>query len=194
MAVVNRISEQEYRELALSDTDHLWELWDGVPREKPSMSMRHDNVSFRLGHFLQIQLDWDEYRVNVNGGKTRLSPRSYYIPDVVVIPSTYQLRRRDEAEGLPRARRCRNLVHPSVRRNTDRLAQTIRRQLRRRAIPRRGDPHQFAAQCRHRSGCVARRVVSRKSRAIWVRNRALRRRSERAVNVVRVRRGCQAQR
>jgi Uma2 family endonuclease len=91
MAVVNRISEQEYRELALSDTDHLWELWDGVPREKPSMSMRHDNVSFRLGHFLQIQLDWDEYRVNVNGGKTRLSPRSYYIPDVVVIPSTYQL-------------------------------------------------------------------------------------------------------
>lgn len=91
MAVVNRISEQEYRELALSDTDHLWELWDGVPQEKPLMSMKHDNVSFLLGHFLQNQLDWNEYRVNVNGGKTRLSPRNYYIPDVVVIPSSYQV-------------------------------------------------------------------------------------------------------
>jgi hypothetical protein len=39
MAIVNRISEQEYRELALSDSDRLWELWDGVPREKPLMSM-----------------------------------------------------------------------------------------------------------------------------------------------------------
>ena len=30
MAIVNRISEQEYRELALTDADRLWELWDGV--------------------------------------------------------------------------------------------------------------------------------------------------------------------
>jgi Uma2 family endonuclease len=91
MAVVNRISEQEYRELALHDDDRLWELWDGVPREKPSMSMRHDNVSFRLGYFLQSQLDRREYRVNVNGGKARLSARNYFIPDVVAIPAAYQI-------------------------------------------------------------------------------------------------------
>ena len=32
MAIVTRINEQEYRELALNDPDRLWELWDGVPR------------------------------------------------------------------------------------------------------------------------------------------------------------------
>ena len=31
MVIANRISEQEYRELALNDPDHRWELWDGVP-------------------------------------------------------------------------------------------------------------------------------------------------------------------
>ncbi len=90
MAIVNRISEQEYRELALNDTDHIWELWDGVPREKPLMSMKHDDVAFYLGHLLQIQLDRSVYRVNVNGNRTRLSPRSYYVPDVIVIPVVYQ--------------------------------------------------------------------------------------------------------
>ena len=87
MAVVHRITEQEYRELALNDQDRPWELWDGVPREKPGMSMKHDNVSFLLGHLLQSQLDRREYRVNVNGGKAR----NYFIPDVVVIPAAYQL-------------------------------------------------------------------------------------------------------
>lgn len=108
MAVINRISEQEYRELALHDTDHLWELWGGVLVEKPSMSMRHDNTSFRLGHFLQSQLDWREFRVNVNGGKTRRSARTYFIPDVVVIPAAFQMPFEDDprafnafAEPLP---------------------------------------------------------------------------------------------
>ena len=56
MAVVNRISEQEFRELALNEPDQFWELWDGEPREKPSMSSRHNAVSFLLGHLLQINL------------------------------------------------------------------------------------------------------------------------------------------
>lgn len=89
MAVVNHISEQEYRELALNDQDRLWELWDGVPREKPSMSMKHDDVAAYLGAMLIHQLDRREYRVNVNGGKARLSARHYFIPDVVVIPTAY---------------------------------------------------------------------------------------------------------
>lgn len=90
MAVANRISEQEYRALALADADHLWERWDGVPREKPLLSMKHDNVSFYLGLVLANQLDRGVYRVDANGGKTRLSSRNYYIPDVVVIPAAYQ--------------------------------------------------------------------------------------------------------
>jgi Uma2 family endonuclease len=91
MAMVDRISEQEYRDLALSEEGQLLELWDGVPREKPLMSMMHDNVSFYLGLALANQLDRRVYRVNVNGGKTRLSPRNYFIPNVVVIPAAFQL-------------------------------------------------------------------------------------------------------
>jgi Uma2 family endonuclease len=108
MAVISRISEQEYRELALNEEDRLWELWDGVPVEKPGMSMKHDNASFLLGHLLQSQLDWRDYRVNVNGGKTRRSERYYFIPDVVVIPAALQTPFEDDprafnafAEPLP---------------------------------------------------------------------------------------------
>lgn len=108
MAVINRINEQEYRELALDDPDRSWELWDGLLLEKPPMSMKHDNVSFLLGHLLQSQLDWHAYRVNVNGGKARLSARTYFIPDVIVIPAAYQNPFEDDprafnahAEALP---------------------------------------------------------------------------------------------
>jgi len=91
MAIVNRISEREYRELALNDPDSRWELWDGVLVEKPLMSMKHDDVAFYLGHMLQSQLDRTVYRVNVNGAKTRRSARNYYVPDVVVIPAALML-------------------------------------------------------------------------------------------------------
>lgn len=89
MAVINRISEQEFRELDLNEADRLWELWDGVPREKPFMSFWHDGISSYLGHLLQSQLDRREFWLNVNGGKARLSERNYYIPDVIVIPMAY---------------------------------------------------------------------------------------------------------
>ena len=87
MAIATRMSEQEYRELALNDTDHRWELWDGVLVEKPLMSMKHDDIAFYLGLALANQLDRNVYRVNVNGGKTRRSEGTYFIPDVVVIPA-----------------------------------------------------------------------------------------------------------
>ena len=108
MAIVNRISEMEYRELALNDSDRLWELWDGVPREKPLMSMKHEDVASYLGAALITQLDRRRYRVNINGGRTRLSSRTYYIPDVVVIPAAYKAPFEDDprafnafAEPLP---------------------------------------------------------------------------------------------
>jgi Uma2 family endonuclease len=108
MATTTHLSEQEYRELASSDTDHLWELWDGVLVEKPMMSVMHDDVAFQLGRLLQNQLDPRAYRVNVNGGKTRYTARNYYIPDVVVIPAALVLPLRSDprafnafAEPLP---------------------------------------------------------------------------------------------
>ena len=88
MAVIHRITEQEYRELALAGTQ--WELWNGEPREKPFMSVAHDNLAFRLGFLLQGQLDWNVFQINVNGAKARVDSSTYFIPDVVVIPVAYQ--------------------------------------------------------------------------------------------------------
>jgi Uma2 family endonuclease len=90
VAVLNRASEQEYLELALNAEDRFWELWDGVLVEKPWMSMRHNRVVAYLGAALINQLDPRDYVVSINGDRTRLSSRSYYIPDVIVIPAAYQ--------------------------------------------------------------------------------------------------------
>jgi Uma2 family endonuclease len=95
MAVVNRISEHEYRELTLTDEGRLMELWDGVPREKPLMSMVHGDVVAYLGIALANQLDRNEFRVNFNEGKLRISERNYFIPDVVVIPAAFKTSHRD---------------------------------------------------------------------------------------------------
>jgi Uma2 family endonuclease len=100
MAVISRMSEQEYREFALTDEGHLYELWDGVPVEKPGMSVAHDGIAFYLGHLLQNQLDPQDYLVNVNGGKTRRSERYYFIPDVVVLPTSYLLPLWDDPRGF----------------------------------------------------------------------------------------------
>jgi Uma2 family endonuclease len=108
MATTTHLSEQEYREVASSDPDHLWELWDGVLVEKPLMSVMHDDVAFQLGRLLQNQLDPRAYRVNVNGGKTRYTARNYFVPDMVVIPAALVLPLRHDpgafntfAEPLP---------------------------------------------------------------------------------------------
>jgi Uma2 family endonuclease len=100
MAVVNRISEQEYRELALNEEERLWELWDGVPREKPFMSLMHGDVSTYLGALLTYQLDRRAYRVYVNGGRVRRSERNYYIPDVAVVPASLVLPFRSDPRSL----------------------------------------------------------------------------------------------
>jgi Uma2 family endonuclease len=100
MAVVNRISEQEYREFALTDDGHLYELWDGVPVEKPGMSFDHDVAALYLGVALANQLDRRDYVVNVNGGKARRSERYYFIPDVVVIPASYGQSLRGDPRGF----------------------------------------------------------------------------------------------
>ena len=50
---------------------HRWELWDGVPVEKPWMSIKHNDVAFYLGLALANQLNRRVYRVNVNGDRAR---------------------------------------------------------------------------------------------------------------------------
>jgi Uma2 family endonuclease len=90
MAIITRISEQEYRELALTEEGRFWELWDGVLVEKPQMSMKHNDVATYLGAALIHQLDRRVYRVTISGDRARISSCNYYIPDIIVMPAAYK--------------------------------------------------------------------------------------------------------
>jgi Uma2 family endonuclease len=85
-----RMSEEQYRAFALTGEGKLYELWDGVARQKPLMNVMHGIVAPYLGFALANQLNRSVHRVNINGGRTRCSARTYYIPDVIVIPFALQ--------------------------------------------------------------------------------------------------------
>jgi Uma2 family endonuclease len=81
------VSEETYVRLALDDPQIKWELIDGLLVEKPRMSITHLNVLSSLNYQLTHQLDFREFRVLVNDGRLRRTPRNYFIPDVSVVPS-----------------------------------------------------------------------------------------------------------
>jgi Uma2 family endonuclease len=80
------ISEKRYLKLALNDPKGFWELHNGQPRQKPPMSVGHNDVGAVLHDALVVQLDRGQYRVRSNAGRLRRSAESYYIPDVCVVP------------------------------------------------------------------------------------------------------------
>lgn len=80
------LTEAEYRQLVLESVDAHWELHHGRLREKPPMTWEHNEVARALRHELERQLPWHEYRVVQDQGRVRRSSRSYYIPDLYVVP------------------------------------------------------------------------------------------------------------
>ncbi|MGH2614037.1 MAG: Uma2 family endonuclease [Thermomicrobiales bacterium] len=82
-----RVSNEAYERLALAEPDRMWELRDGILREKPPMTDAHDWLALKLGHFLLLQLDWSIHQVRVNSGRLRRPASTYYIPDVFVLPT-----------------------------------------------------------------------------------------------------------
>ena len=89
MAIETRISNEAYERLALADPDVKWELWDGVPREKPGMTAAHNYAAFYLGHSLASQLDRSVFQVRVDAGRAHRPGSTYFIPDVFVVPTAY---------------------------------------------------------------------------------------------------------
>ena len=55
------------------------------------MTCRHNDVAFYLGHLLQLQLDRDLYRLRVNASQVQRADETYYIPDIVVLPTAMTL-------------------------------------------------------------------------------------------------------
>lgn len=98
MAVIQRISEQEYRDLALAEPRA--ELWNGEPREKPAMSIEQEGVAFFLGCLLQRQLDRTKCWISVNGGKACITGSTYFIPDVMVVQGELALPHRSDLRAL----------------------------------------------------------------------------------------------
>jgi Uma2 family endonuclease len=78
------IDDETYERLALAD-GRPWELWDGALVEKPGMSFEHNDAQLELAYQLRSQLDRTQYRVRINSARLR-RPRSYFIPDVLVVP------------------------------------------------------------------------------------------------------------
>jgi Uma2 family endonuclease len=79
------VSEKSYREIALGDPG--LELHRGRLREKPGMSVEHNDVSEIVTTMLRAQLDRNQYRVRENMGRLRRSADTYYVPDIMVIPA-----------------------------------------------------------------------------------------------------------
>lgn len=82
------VSEQTYRAVVLEDPEALWELHDGRLREKPRMGAEHNDVIARLAVALGNQLDWRVHRLRINSTHVRRAAHSYYIPDLVVVPTS----------------------------------------------------------------------------------------------------------
>jgi Uma2 family endonuclease len=82
-----RVSEREYKRLALDDRQGHWEMHCGQPRRKPDMTAEHNQLMTELGFALRGQLDPSAYVIRINTGRARRLETTYYISDVMVIPA-----------------------------------------------------------------------------------------------------------
>lgn len=89
MSIAQRIGEEEYQRIVVSDPEHKWELYDGQLREKPGATWVHGNVTSELSYLLQNQLDRRKFRVSVNSWRVRSAPGSIYIPDIFMVPAKF---------------------------------------------------------------------------------------------------------
>ncbi|MGI8644186.1 MAG: Uma2 family endonuclease [Thermomicrobiales bacterium] len=87
MAIADLVSPASYERVALRDPDGRWKLHRGQPREKPGMSVEHNEVMSELPYRLQSQLDREAFRVRTNSARLRVNEQNDYIPDVAVIPT-----------------------------------------------------------------------------------------------------------
>ena len=95
-----RMTEEEFRAFSLGDTAGQWELHRGELVEKPGMSVAHGGVMVRMAELLLPQLDRRAYRLRIHHARARRSSDTYYIPDIVMIPTETVLALMEEPESL----------------------------------------------------------------------------------------------
>lgn len=94
------VTEQTYEEIALGDPERRWELHDGELREKPGMSLGHNDVLDELHGVLRDQIDRTAFKVSVSGARLRAGEDFTYIPDLIVMPVAYREALRDRRHRL----------------------------------------------------------------------------------------------
>jgi Uma2 family endonuclease len=95
-----QMSEAAFRQFSLGDKQGQWELVDGQLRERPAMSAEHGGVMMVLVAQLLNQCDPHEYIVRVQHARLRVSPTTYFIPDVAVISTAFYLSLRTRPGSL----------------------------------------------------------------------------------------------
>lgn len=81
------VAAETFEQLALSDPEGQWELFDGEARRKPGMTANHNQTMNYLGGDLMRQLDRYQFQVRINSGHMQRTTRNYFIPDVAVVPA-----------------------------------------------------------------------------------------------------------
>ena len=94
------VREWTYEEIALGDPERQWELHRGTLREKPAMSFGHNRAMRHLQQLLHRQLDTAEFEVSSNASRVRRAEETYYIPDLLVIPTSYTEAYHDRERAL----------------------------------------------------------------------------------------------
>ena len=94
------ISEQTYQSLVLEDPDRQWELDRGRLREKPRMGTEHNHAMLYLSVQLVNQLNADEFRVRSNTAHVSRLSTTFYVPDVLVVPTHLEQAQRGRPGSL----------------------------------------------------------------------------------------------
>lgn len=79
-------------DVMLQQPDRRWELHRGELREKPSMTESHNRLIWRLSDQLAAGLDRSRYELRVNLSRLTRDDRTYYIPDVAIVPGKLTIR------------------------------------------------------------------------------------------------------
>lgn len=96
---VRQLTQQTFEQFALSDPERKWEMHRGELREKPGMTWAHSRIESLLALQLLQQLDLDEFHVSIDHGRVQ-TDKSYYIPDLVVVPVESARSMRDRQDIL----------------------------------------------------------------------------------------------
>ncbi len=80
------VTQETFEQVVLKEPGRQWELHEGHLREKPPMTFGHNRVTILLGAPYLQQVDLRRFDLRIGHGHVEHPERSYYIPDLFVVP------------------------------------------------------------------------------------------------------------